>query len=151
MDPHIKKDSGYWVHNDLSSKGLYVKNPGGDDYEGWCWPGASYFPGNSLLLKAISSTMFFSDFLNKEARDYFADQYKLDVYKGSTLDTYTWNDMNEPSVFNGPEVTMAKDKMHGAVEHRDLHNMYGMLYTMATHQVQLATQAMNFIQILFLC
>ena len=51
------------------------------------------------------------------------------------MDTYTWNDMNEPSVFNGPEVTMAKDKMHGAVEHRDLHNMYGMLYTMATHQV----------------
>jgi len=118
VDPHIKKDSGYWVHNDLSSKSLYVKNPGGDDYEGWCWPGASYYP----------------DFLNKEARDYFADQYKLDVYKGSTLDTYTWNDMNEPSVFNGPEVTMAKDKMHGAVEHRDLHNMYGMLYTMATHQ-----------------
>ena len=53
------------------------------------------------------------------------------------MDTYTWNDMNEPSVFNGPEVTMAKDKMHGAVEHRDLHNMYGMLYTMATHQVKL--------------
>jgi alpha 1,3-glucosidase len=42
--------------------------------------------------------------------------------------------MNEPSVFNGPEVTMSKDKMHGAVEHRDVHNMYGMLYTMATHQ-----------------
>ena len=42
--------------------------------------------------------------------------------------------MNEPSVFNGPEVTMAKDKMHGEVEHRDLHNMYGMLYTMATHK-----------------
>ena len=56
------------------------------------------------------------------------------VVLGSTLDTYTWNDMNEPSVFNGPEVTMAKDKMHGEVEHRDLHNMYGMVYTMATHQ-----------------
>ena len=41
--------------------------------------------------------------------------------------------MNEPSVFNGPEVTMAKDKLHGEVEHRDLHNMYGMLYTVATH------------------
>ena len=66
VDPHIKKDSGYWVHNDLSSKGLYVKNKDGNDYEGWCWPGASYYP----------------DFLNKDARDYFADQYKLDVYKG---------------------------------------------------------------------
>ena len=133
VDPHIKKDSGYWVHNDLSSKGLYVKNPGGDDYEGWCWPGASYYPGKAFSLRYFN--ILFPDFLNKEARDYFADQYKLDVYKGSTLDTYTWNDMNEPSVFNGPEVTMAKDKMHGAVEHRDLHNMYGMLYTMATHQV----------------
>lgn len=118
VDPHIKKDSNYWVHNDLSSKGLYVKNQDGNDYEGWCWPGASYYP----------------DFLNAEARDYFAAQYKLDVYKGSTLDCYTWNDMNEPSVFNGPEVTMAKDKMHGQVEHRDMHNMYGMLYTMATHK-----------------
>jgi len=118
VDPHIKKDSGYWVHNDLSSKGLYVKNKDGGDYEGWCWPGASFYP----------------DFLNKEARDYFAEQYKLENYKGSTLDCYTWNDMNEPSVFNGPEVTMAKDKLHGQVEHRDLHNMYGMLYTMATHQ-----------------
>ena len=50
------------------------------------------------------------------------------------MDVYTWNDMNEPSVFNGPEVTMPKDKKHGDFEHRDLHNMYGMLYTMATHQ-----------------
>ena len=27
-----------------------------------------------------------------------------------------------------------KPKVHGEEEHRDLHNMYGMLYTMATHQ-----------------
>ena len=86
--------------------------------EGWCWPGASIY----------------TDFLNAEARDYFAEQYKLDAYKGSTLDCYTWNDMNEPSVFNGPEVTMTNDEMHGYVEHRDLHNMYGMLYTMAIHK-----------------
>jgi len=118
VDPHIKKDSGYWVHNDLTSKGLYTKNKDGSDYEGWCWPGASYYP----------------DFLKKEARDYFADQYKLENYQGSTLDVFTWNDMNEPSVFNGPEVTMPKDKLHGDIEHRDLHNQYGMLYTMATHQ-----------------
>ena len=42
--------------------------------------------------------------------------------------------MNEPSVFNGPEVTMPKDKLHmNGVEHRELHNMYGHLYVMATH------------------
>jgi alpha-glucosidase (family GH31 glycosyl hydrolase) len=44
------------------------------------------------------------------------------------LDVYTWNDMNEPSVFNGPEVTMPKDCLHyGGYEHRDVHNMYGMM------------------------
>ena len=30
VDPHIKKDDGYWVNNDLSSKGLYVKNRDGN-------------------------------------------------------------------------------------------------------------------------
>lgn len=45
--------------------------------------------------------------------------------KGSMENLYTWNDMNEPSVFNGPEVTMHKDAVHGAWEHRDVHNLYG--------------------------
>ena len=36
--------------------------------------------------------------------------------------------MNEPSVFNGPEVTMHKDTKHyRGWEHRDVHNIYGML------------------------
>jgi len=117
VDPHIKKDQGYWVHTELKSLGLYVKNKEGNDYEGWCWPGASYYP----------------DFLNPAARDYFSEQYKLDKYTGTTVDVYTWNDMNEPSVFNGPEVTMPKDMVHfGDVEHRDLHNMYGHLYLAST-------------------
>lgn len=35
--------------------------------------------------------------------------------------------MNEPSVFNGPEVTMLKDAVHyGGWEHRDIHNIYGL-------------------------
>ena len=44
--------------------------------------------------------------------------------------------MNEPSVFNGPEVTMPKDCLHlnGKVEHRDVHNMYGFYNQMATQQ-----------------
>lgn len=34
--------------------------------------------------------------------------------------------MNEPSVFNGPEITMVKDAKHGEWEHRDVHNLYGL-------------------------
>lgn len=46
--------------------------------------------------------------------------------QGSTEILFTWNDMNEPSVFSGPEVTMQKDAVHhGGWEHRDLHNLYG--------------------------
>lgn len=37
--------------------------------------------------------------------------------------------MNEPSVFNGPEITMPKDMVHhGGWEHRVLHNIYGQIY-----------------------
>ena len=47
--------------------------------------------------------------------------------RGSSPSLYVWNDMNEPSVFNGPEVTMLKDAQHyGGWEHRDVHNIYGL-------------------------
>jgi hypothetical protein len=54
----------------------------------WCWPGASSY----------------LDVTNAVVRDWWADQFFLDKYQGSTQHLYIWNDMNEPSVFNGPEV-----------------------------------------------
>ncbi len=52
-------------------------------------------------------------------RDWWALQFTPDKYKGSTQHLYIWNDMNEPSVFNGPEITMQKDNLHhGNIEHR---------------------------------
>ena len=54
----------------------------------WCWPGSSSY----------------LDMLNPAARDWWAAQFALSKYKGSTKHLYVWNDMNEPSVFNGPEV-----------------------------------------------
>jgi alpha 1,3-glucosidase len=48
---------------------------------------------------------------------------------------YTWNDMNEPSVFSGPEVTMPKDLLHhDDWEHRDVHNVYGSLLHRSTYE-----------------
>jgi alpha 1,3-glucosidase len=47
-------------------------------------------------------------------------------YEGSTNDLHTWNDMNEPSVFNGPEISFHRDvKHHFGWENRDVHNIYG--------------------------
>lgn len=65
-------------------------------------------------------------------RAWWASMFAYDQYEGSMENLYTWNDMNEPSVFNGPEVTMHKDAVHGAWEHRDLHNIYGFYVQMAT-------------------
>ena len=37
--------------------------------------------------------------------------------------------MNEPSVFNGPEVSVPRDTIHdGGWENRDVHNINGMLF-----------------------
>ena len=54
----------------------------------WCWPGSSSY----------------LDMLNPAVRQWWAGQFALSKYKGSTPSLYVWNDMNEPSVFNGPEV-----------------------------------------------
>lgn len=34
VDPHIKRDGGYFLHQDAESMGLYVKNKDGNVYEG---------------------------------------------------------------------------------------------------------------------
>ena len=75
----------------LRSKGLYLKD-GSSDFDGWCWPGSSSYP----------------DFTNEKVRKWWAERFSLENYQGSTSSLYIWNDMNEMSVFNGPEVTMHK-------------------------------------------
>ncbi|KAG1957789.1 neutral alpha-glucosidase AB [Pimephales promelas] len=116
VDPHIRVDSGYKIHNEIRSRSFYVKNKDGGDYEGWCWPGNSGYP----------------DFTNPEMRAWWASMFAYDQYEGSMENQYIWNDMNEPSVFNGPEVTMHKDALHGVWEHRDVHNLYGLYVQKAT-------------------
>ncbi|XP_017888200.1 neutral alpha-glucosidase AB isoform X2 [Ceratina calcarata] len=119
IDPHIKRDTGYFLHNDATKLGYYVKTKDGKDYEGWCWPGAASY----------------LDFLDPAVREYYMSLYNLDKFRGTTNDVYIWNDMNEPSVFNGPEVSMLKDVIHyGGWEHRHIHNSYGIYMTMSTYE-----------------
>ena len=88
VDPHIKRDESFHLHKEATSKGYYVKDATGKDYDGWCWPGSSSYP----------------DMLNPEIRSWWSEKFSLKSYVGSTPWLYIWNDMNEPSVFNGPEV-----------------------------------------------
>ncbi|XP_010906080.1 probable glucan 1,3-alpha-glucosidase [Elaeis guineensis] len=117
VDPHIKRDDSFYIHKEASERGYYVKDASGKDFDGWCWPGSSSY----------------LDVLNPEIREWWAEKFSFENYVGSTPSLYIWNDMNEPSVFNGPEISMPRDAIHfGDVEHRELHNAYGYYFHMAT-------------------
>ncbi|KAF6258577.1 glycosyl hydrolases family 31-domain-containing protein [Scenedesmus sp. NREL 46B-D3] len=117
VDPHVKRDTSYYVYKEASEKKYFVRTKDNTEFDGWCWPGSSSY----------------LDVTSPEVRAWWARQFTPDRYKGSTKHLYIWNDMNEPSVFNGPEITMKKDHLHfGDVEHRDIHNVFGYYYHLAT-------------------
>ncbi|XP_036120392.1 neutral alpha-glucosidase C isoform X1 [Molossus molossus] len=116
-DPHIKIDPDYSVYAKAKEQGFFVKNHKGEDFEGICWPGLSSY----------------LDFTNPKVREWYSGLFAFSVYQGSTDILYIWNDMNEPSVFRGPEKTMQKNAIHhGNWEHRELHNIYGFYQQKAT-------------------
>ncbi|KAE8441943.1 hypothetical protein EG329_004151 [Mollisiaceae sp. DMI_Dod_QoI] len=122
IDPHIKNKDGYHIGEELKKKDLAVHNKDGNVYEGWCWPGSSHW----------------IDCFNPTAIKWWISLFKYDTFKGTMSNVFIWNDMNEPSVFNGPETTMPKDNLHyGDWEHRDLHNINGMTFHNATYQALL--------------
>lgn len=118
IDPHLKK--GYDISNEVIKKHIGIKNHRtSDTYHGHCWPGESIW----------------IDTLNPSSQPFWDKQF----VNGSTLlghssNVHLWNDMNEPSVFNGPETTAPKDLIHyGQWEHRSIHNLYGLTYHEATY------------------
>ena len=64
-------------------------------FEGTCWPGKSVWV----------------DYLNPKAREYWSSLYSLEKYKETTVDTFIWNDMNEPSVSGSFEETLEKNAL----------------------------------------
>ncbi|KAF8161398.1 alpha-glucosidase [Crassisporium funariophilum] len=125
VDPHLKRAQDYPAFKQASDLGILVKPKSGEgEYEGWCWPGSSSW----------------TDFFNPAAWDWWKSMFKIEQsetwsWTKSTTDVHIWNDMNEPSVFNGPEITMPKDNIHyGGWEHRDIHNINGMLFSNLTYQ-----------------
>ncbi|XP_069861984.1 neutral alpha-glucosidase C isoform X2 [Dipodomys merriami] len=116
-DPHIKVDPDYSVYAKAKEQGFFVRNPEGGDFEGVCWPGLSSY----------------LDFTNPKVREWYSGLFAFSAYQESTDILFIWNDMNEPSVFKGPELTMQKNAIHhGGWEHRELHNIYGFYQQMAT-------------------
>lgn len=118
MECFLRQKAMVWQHSCpegraqeqyLTYLGLFVQTYEGGDYEGACWPGMS-----SWL-----------DYLRPEVRAYWASRFDTTKYQHSTEHLHVWNDMNEPSVFSGPELTLHGCALHGDYEHREVHNVYG--------------------------
>ena len=125
VDPHLKRTQNYPVYKEGSELGVLTKSSNGEgEYEGWCWSGSSSWV----------------DFFNPKSWDWWKGLFKTTPsdkfsWVDSTENIGVWNDMNEPAVFNGPEISMPRDNVHyGGWEHRDVHNIYGMLFSNQTWQ-----------------
>ncbi|SCU78050.1 LADA_0A03532g1_1 [Lachancea dasiensis] len=114
IDPHLKVK--YAVSEMIESNNASVKNSLGDSYHGHCWPGESIW----------------IDTLGASAREIWGNFVHNFLRKYDNL--HIWNDMNEPSIFSGPETTAPKDLVHaGGFEERSVHNLYGLTVHEATY------------------
>ncbi len=126
MDPHPKKEPGYAPYDSGLQGDHFVKNPDGSVYEAPVWPSlAERNPGPSV----------FPDFSRPATREWWGGLHRGLVDAGVAG---IWNDMNEPAVFRDPPHTMPMDLRHDnegrPTDHREVHNVYGMLMTRATHE-----------------
>jgi len=119
IDPGVKAEKGYAVYDSGSAANAWVKTANGAEYHGQVWPGTCAFP----------------DFTAPAARDWWGGLYKDFLAKG--VDG-VWNDMNEPSAFDGPDHTMPESNRHAGGgglppgTHLEYHNVFGMLMVRAT-------------------
>lgn len=121
IDPGVKAEKGYFVYDSGSKGNHWVQDKDGKEFNGSVWPGKCAFP----------------DFTRPETRAWWGDLYKDFMAKG--VDG-VWNDMNEPSVFDGPDGTMPEDNHHRgggdllADSHLRYHDVYGMLMIRASRE-----------------
>jgi alpha-glucosidase len=105
---------------------LFVKNPDGSVYVGMVWPGESVFP----------------DFTLTRAREWWGGLYKDFVGMGAAG---FWNDMDEPAHFQRADKTMPLDTVHRlddgtTLDHRAIHNIFGLENVRATYEGLLKLQ-----------
>jgi alpha-glucosidase len=139
VDPHPKKLPGYAPYDSGLAGGHFIKNPDGSLYEAPVWPAqAERDPGPSV----------FPDYSRPATRLWWGGLFRefLDLGVAGI-----WNDMNEPAVFTEPWHTMSLEARHDnegqPTDHREIHNVYGMLMSRATFEglARLRPQARPFV------
>jgi len=118
-------DPGVALDSDLATEGLardlFVKAADGTAAVGKVWPGPCHFP----------------DFTALRTRAWWSEHVRAFVER-TGLDGL-WNDMNEPSVMDGPEKTLPVDCTHEGTDgsggtHARWHNLYGQLMVQASRE-----------------
>ena len=94
VDPHLKADDAHLVFADAQRQGCS------------CAP-----PTTRRTLRRLLAGPLGVGRPCPAARDYWR-AFAPGAYEGSSESLYTWNDMNEPFVFDGPEITMPPDLTH---------------------------------------
>ena len=120
VDCGIKVDENYFAYQELLKAGCYVRNATNAPYVGRVWPGDCVFP----------------DTLTDKGFIWWSDKCSDFVKRG--IDGI-WLDMNEPSIFGGPDHTMPKDNWHCVDskykgQHSKYHNLYGYSICKATKE-----------------
>ncbi|MBA4028044.1 MAG: alpha-glucosidase [Planctomyces sp.] len=131
INPGIKAEKGFALHDELMSRGYEVKTASGGAYKGAVWPGLCVFP----------------DYTSDEVRRWWAGLFGPYMANGING---VWNDMNEPAIFDVATKTMTEDNAHrgGAYAaypgqepqvvtpgpHARFHNVYGLLMTQGTYE-----------------
>lgn len=115
IDPHLKKTNDYFMYDEAKSQGLFVRRADGTaPYEGVCWSGDASWV----------------DFFNPKTWAWWERLHHLrhPKFAGNARNLFVWNDMSEPAIFSGPEVTSPKDVLHAPHwENRDIHNINGVI------------------------
>eukprot|EP01054_Gregarina_sp_Poly1_P004183 Gregarina_sp_Poly_1__4182@NODE_228_length_11160_cov_127_571532_g202_i0_p3_GENE_NODE_228_length_11160_cov_127_571532_g202_i0NODE_228_length_11160_cov_127_571532_g202_i0_p3_ORF_typecomplete_len944_score89_86Glyco_hydro_31/PF01055_26/7_2e124Gal_mutarotas_2/PF13802_6/3_2e14Gal_mutarotas_2/PF13802_6/2e02DUF4968/PF16338_5/0_04_NODE_228_length_11160_cov_127_571532_g202_i0822311054 len=144
VDPHVKVEEGYPIYNTLDKEKLFITDDAGESFRGWCWPGDSNYPD------------VMSPRVRQAYHRFFAPSYWVGTAKspsGPPLPNaqladacnlhsrvQLWNDMNEPSVFNKPEITLPRNTFHlEGYAHRAIHNLYGLNFHRTTFEAILAS------------
>ena len=108
IDPGVKADPGYQVHDEGLALDMFCKLPDGTPFQGPVWPGQCYFP----------------DFTDPKVRAWWGHLYEPLLDAGVAG---FWNDMNEPAIFGGIMPGTVRHAYEGrGATHGEIHNVYGL-------------------------
>lgn len=117
IDPGLKRDDAWALYREGVAGGHFATRPDGSVFHGRVWPGDAAFPD----FTRPATRAWWEGLMGSSAREGLAG---------------AWIDMNEPTAFDAPGVPedVRADGEGMATDHREAHNVYGLLMAKATRE-----------------